>query len=128
MNTGAPNLETFNNRPTRVTSHALVEVRKFKSLPFFCHSAVLLDISTGGFKLEFTGEVRSKPGSQYWLNVPLQPLGIYSPAYLMCKCEVRWFDDQRFRIGGVFMNATKTDRMIIEQVVDVLKNKGALER
>lgn len=117
----------FDRRPARFTSHALVEVRRFKHLPFFCHSAVLLDISLAGFKLEFTGEVNVRPGAQYWLDIPLRPLGIYSPTRVSCKAEVRWFDDGRYRIGGVFVSLTKTDKMVIEQVLEVLKNKGALE-
>jgi hypothetical protein len=32
-------------RAKRYVSHALVEVRRFKWLPFFCHSAVLLAAS-----------------------------------------------------------------------------------
>ena len=114
-------------RPARFTSHALAEVRKFKHLPFFCHSAVLLDISLGGFKLEFTGEVMTKPGEQYWLSIPLSPLGIYAPPRLIYRSEVRWFDDKRHRIGGVFMEATKKDHLIIEQIIDSLRKRGALK-
>ena len=119
--------DSLENRPQRVTSHALVEVRRFKHFPFGCHSAVLLDISLGGFKIEFTGEVESRAGQQYWLSVPLQPLGIYSPVRLICKAECRWFDPNRFRIGGVFMSLTRTDRLIIEQVLETLRSRGALE-
>lgn len=110
-------------RADRYISHALVEVRKFRSLPFFCHSAVLLDISTSGFKLEFTGEIKVEPGARYWLNIPLSPLGIFAPKRLLVKCECRWFDDHRFRIGGVFIDITKTDGIIIEQVVETLQTK-----
>jgi hypothetical protein len=113
-------------RAKRYVSHALVEVRRFKWLPFFCQSAVLLDFSTGGFKLEFTGEVSAPPGAQYWLNIPLGPLGIPAPSRFMCRCECRWFDPQRFRIGGTFMNITNTDHMLIEQIVASLKTRGQL--
>jgi hypothetical protein len=102
----------------------LVEVRRFKHFPFFADSAVLLDLSMAGFKLEFTGEVEAKPGMQYWLNIPLRPLGIYSPAKLLCKAECRWFDQNRFRIGGVFVSLSKSDRHILEQVLDSLKERG----
>jgi hypothetical protein len=114
-------------RPARFTSHALAEVKKFKHLPFMCHSAVLLDISLGGFKLEFTGEVNTKPGQQYWLSIPLSPLGIYAPSKLVCRSEVRWFDDKRHRIGGVFMEITKKDKLIIEQIIDSLRKRGTLK-
>lgn len=113
-------------RPERYQSHALVEVRRFKALPFFCRSGVLLDISLGGFKLEFTSEVKVQVGQQYWLNIPLAPLGIYAPTRLLCRGEVRWFDTRRFRIGGVFMSLTKTDEMIIQEIVETLRTRGAL--
>ena len=112
------------NRDPRFTSHALVEVRKFKHLPFFAESAVLLDLSIAGFKLEFTGEVESKVGAQYWLSIPLRPLGIMSPARLFCRAECRWYDEARFRIGGVFLNLPKEDRLILEQVLEALREKG----
>lgn len=113
-------------RESRYSSHALVELRRFKLLPFGVHSAVLLDISLGGFKLEFTGEAQSKPGEQFWINIPLTPLGIYAPARLLCKGECRWFDGKRFRLGGVFMHLTKTERHIIDQVIETLKQRGTL--
>ncbi len=113
-------------RAKRYVSHALVEVRRFRWLPFFCQSAVLLDISTGGFKLEFTGEVEVAPGSQSWLIIPLSPLGINAPARFMCRCECRWFDPHRFRIGGTFLQMTQTDHMLIEQIVASLKTRGQL--
>jgi len=110
-------------RPDRYLSHALVEVKKFKNLPFFCDSAVLLDLSSGGFKLEFTNEVRVEPGSRYWLSIPLSPLGIYAPKYLQLRSECRWFDDSRFRIGGTFIDLNKKDQMILEQVVENLLSR-----
>jgi hypothetical protein len=113
-------------RDPRFPSHALVEIRKFKHLPFFIESAVLLDISLSGFKVEFTGEVTARPGNQYWLNVPLTPLGIYAPARLLVKGECRWFDDNRFRIGGIFMELSDTEKMIIDQIVDTLKKRGVI--
>ena len=114
------------HRDKRYVSHALVEVRRYKWLPFFCHSAVLLDISVGGFKLEFTGEVASTSGRQYWLNVPLSPLGIPAPNRLLCLCECRWFDPQRYRMGGVFIELSDTDKTLIEQIVVSLRTRSQL--
>lgn len=111
-------------RPRRFTSHALVEIRKFKKLPFFCRSAVLLDLSLGGFKLEFTGEHRVSIGDQFWLFMPLEPLGIYSPKSFQSRVEVRWFDQNRFRIGGVFMKMSRYDQQLIEQIVHTLREKS----
>ncbi len=114
------------DRQNRYPSHALVEIRKFRRLPFGIHSAVLLDISLGGFKVEYTSDVTTKPGDTFWISIPLGPLGIYAPAKLMCKVECRWFDGKRFRIGGVFMGLSKTERHIIDQVVETLKSRGAI--
>lgn len=114
------------NREDRFASHALVELRRFKFLPIKVHSAVLLDISLGGFKAEFTGDVRSKPGERFWLNIPLAPLGIFAPTRLLCRGECRWFDDKRFRVGGVFSHLAKTDRHILEQVIATLKERGTI--
>lgn len=114
-------------RENRYPSHALVEMRKFRFLPFCIHSAVLLDISAGGFKVEFTGEVRTRPGEQFWLAVPLAPLGIFAPSRLICRGECRWFDEKRFRVGGVFMQLTKIERHIIDQIIESLRLRGTLK-
>lgn len=113
-------------RQNRYTSHALVELRRFKHLPFGVSSAVLLDISFGGFKCEFTGEARLKPGEKFWLSIPLGPLGIHAPQKLLCRGECRWFDPKKFRVGGVFMTLTKTDRLLIDQVVDSMKKRAPI--
>jgi hypothetical protein len=113
-------------REDRYASHALVELRKYKHLPFRIYSAVLLDISLGGFKAEFTGEVRARPGEGFWINIPLTPLGIYAPTRVMCRGECRWYDAKKFRVGGVFIDLSKTERHIIEQVVDMMKARGGL--
>jgi hypothetical protein len=113
-------------RQNRYTSHALVELRRFKHLPFGVNSAVLLDISLGGFKCEFTGEARLKPGQSFWLSIPLGPLGISAPSRLLCRGECRWFDDKKFRVGGVFTALGRTDKIVIESVVETLKRRGTL--
>ena len=112
------------NRAQRFTSHALVEVRKFRDFPFFCHSAVLLDISVAGFKLEYTGEHKAVPGKIYWLNIPLEPLGIKAPNRVSFRIQCRWFDSKRYRMGGVFLGLSRTDQLLIEQVIDSLKSRG----
>ena len=114
------------NRPKRFLSHTLVELRRFRRAPFFCDSAVVLDISTGGFKLEFTGETNSVPGKRYWLHIPLAPLGIASPKAFSCLCECRWFDPKRFRMGGSFVNLTPEQQQLIEQIMNSIKTRGQL--
>lgn len=114
------------NRAKRFLSHTLVELRQFKRLPFFCSSAVVLDISSGGFKLEFTGETLSVPGKRYWLHIPLTPLGIPSPRTFSCLCECRWFDPKRFRMGGSFVNLSAEDHKLIEVIMNSIKTRGQL--
>lgn len=108
------------DRAKRVASHALVDVRRYRSLPFLSHSGVLLDISVGGFKLEFTNEILVSPGQRFWLSIPLSPLGIYAPKKLVCQVEVRWFDALKFRIGGIFFNLNRTQALLIDQIVTSL--------
>lgn len=115
--------EVKKNREDRFVSHALVEVRKFKGLPFFCHSAVLLDISTSGFKIEFTSEINIEPGSKHWLSIPLSPLGIYAPKKLFARSECRWFDDHRYRMGGIFVDLNRSEITVVEQVIASLKGR-----
>lgn len=114
------------NRAKRFLSHTLVELRQFKRLPFLCYSAVVLDISSGGFKLEFTGETMSTPGRRYWLHIPLIPLGIQTPSTFSCLCECRWFDSKRFRMGGSFINLSAQDEKLIEQIMASIKTRGQL--
>ena len=114
------------HRPKRFLSHTLVELRQFKRLPFLCYSAVVLDISAGGFKLEFTGETVSTPGRRYWLHIPLIPLGISNPRNFSCLCECRWFDNKRFRMGGSFVELKPEDEKLIEQIMASIKTRGQL--
>lgn len=97
-------------------------------LPIFCRSGILLDISSAGFKIEYTGESHSRIGDVFWLSIPLAPLGIYSPSRLMIKGECRWFDSKRYRLGGVFLDVNETSRLILDQVIESLRRRGFLAR
>ena len=112
------------DRQPRYLSHAIVEIRKFKRIPLFAHSAVLLDISIGGYKVEFTSEVTLESGSRFWIHIPLTPLGIFAPSKLLCKAEAKWFDEKRFRVGGIFVDLDPEEKRIIEHVVEKLGLQG----
>jgi hypothetical protein len=112
------------HRPERFTSHTLVEIRRFKSLPFLVQSAVLLDISLGGFKAEFTGESKTKKGQIFWISIPLTPLGIYAPSRLVILSQCRWFDLDHYRLGGVFVELEKSDKIILEQVIETIQSQS----
>ena len=111
------------NREVRYRSHALIEMKKFKLLPFFAFSGVLLDMSLSGLKVDLTKAADVKPGNQFWLQIPLSPLGIFAPSKLLCKIECRWYDPNKFRLGGVFLDLTRTERLIIDQIITTLDEK-----
>jgi len=112
------------DRRTRYTSHALIEVRRWRLWPFGVTSGVLLDMSVDGFKLEFTSEYTAKTLDRLWITLPLGPLGIMAPQRLSLPVEVRWFDGRRFRIGGVFLGLTPEQKIIVSKVVKSLKERG----
>ena len=126
VNLASKNNSSLANRESRFVSHAIVELRRFKHLPFYCHSAVLLDLSPSGFKIEFTGETQVEPGDIYWLQIPLASFGIYTPKSITIKCQCRWFDSSRYRIGGAFINIAKRDTVIIESMLENLTKKKNL--
>lgn len=113
----------LNHRNQRFPSHALVEVRRFKYIPFGSQSAVLLDLSLHGFKVEFTSDFAAKVGRIYWISVPLSPLGIHGPSSLACHAQCRWFDEKRLRIGGIFLNLSPFERAIINQLMESFYDK-----
>ncbi|MCX6124908.1 MAG: hypothetical protein NTV34_09200 [Proteobacteria bacterium] len=113
------------NRPERFISHALVEVRRFKFLPFFVYSGILLDMSTAGFKAELTSnEARLKQGDLLWMHIPMSPLGIRGMKDLICKIDVRWFDAATARLGGIFVDLDPLANMLVDQIVSRLRENG----
>lgn len=108
------------NRETRYTSHVLVELRRNKWWPFDVHSGVLLDLSMGGFKLELTGEKLVTTPSNYTISIPLSPLGIDHPRNFSARIETRWFDERKFRLGGIFSSLSEKDKTLLESLIDRL--------
>lgn len=115
--------QELSNRAERYVSHALVEVRWSKWWPFGIRSAVLLDLSTQGFKLELTNEWDVRAGQHLWLTIPLSPLGIALPTRFSCAVECRWFDRNRYRMGGVYSNVSSQDHELIGKIIQTLKEK-----
>ena len=111
-------------RAQRHLSHALVEIARFRWWPFSTHSAILLDISLGGFKAEVTGKINIKAGDAVWFKIPLRPWGIYSPSRFVVEAEVRWVDAKRSRVGATFFDLTSSQQRILEQVIGALTSRG----
>lgn len=113
--------QTPSSRPERVISHALVEIRRYKWWPLGVHSAVLLDLSAQGFKLEFTGKVSCKMNDSFWMQIPLSPFGISGPGDVTLKIIVKWFDESKMRIGGVFEMVEPSQSAFLEKIIEKVK-------
>jgi hypothetical protein len=109
---------------TRYESHALLEVRTSRWNPFAIESAILIDISWEGFKIEFVGSVKPiKPESWLRLSIPLSPFGIMHPQVLKLDAHTKWFDDRNSRCGGVFFHASDDDKVLIAKIIEVVEHK-----
>lgn len=118
--------KVFFMRPTRVVSYFLVNIKKYRYLPFFSScSAVLLDISFSGLKLNIEGNYKLVAGQQFWLSIPLAPVGISSPSKLVLRCECKWYDASKMRAGCVFVNPTQKEEQLIDNIItNLLQSNG----
>lgn len=114
-------------RAKRIESHALVDVKMSSWNPLSVASAVLLDLSWQGFKLEFVNSVKIKPGTNLTMNIPLSSFGILAPAKLKLKIQVKWYDARMLRAGGIFEPESHEQDYLIQKIIDVLTLRGASE-
>jgi hypothetical protein len=113
-------------RATRFESHALVDVRLQAWNPFSVESAVLLDLSNQGYKMEFVNPIKNiRPGTTLYMFIPLAPFGILAPTRLKLKIIVKWFDAREYRAGGVFIAPTSEQIHILDKVLHFLTQKRA---
>ncbi len=109
---------------TRYESHALLEVRTSKWNPFAIESAILIDLSWGGFKIEFVGSLKPiRPESWLRLSIPLAPFGIALPQMLKVEAQTKWFDERSSRCGGVFLHSTEDERLVIGKIIEFVENR-----
>lgn len=104
------------NRAPRFESHALVEVKTGWN-PFSTASAVLLDLSVGGFKIEFVNPVKLKTNVPMTMTIPLSPFQIMSPPKLKLKVVMKWFDPAQLRAGGVFVEIQDSQRYLFDRIL-----------
>ena len=114
---GADSGDAVVARPPRFPSHALIEVRLSRWNPFARTSAVLIDMSVSGFKIQLVDRAPLKVGSLYYLAVPLEPFGIQVATKLTLRGEVKWVDMDGMRAGGIFVDVGDRDRLLIERVI-----------
>jgi hypothetical protein len=115
--------KSSSQRLERVISHALVELRRNKWWPFGVQSAVLLDVSAAGFKIEFTGNATCQAGDSFWMEIPLAPFGITSPQSMTLKVVIKWFDPEKMRVGGVFESMEKSSELYLGQIIEKVKEQ-----
>jgi len=121
----SPPIEQTAERAERVISHALVELRKNRWWPFGIRSAVLLDVSEGGFKIGFNGNTKCVTGEELLMEIPLGPFGILAPRALLMNVQIMWFDETRMRCGGIFVNTTPTTVLFIQKIIEASKSQSA---
>lgn len=107
-------------RPDRFFSHAVIEVRRSRWLPFFFHSGILLDLSEGGFKVEIMGSFKFRPQDQLWLRLPLAGFGIRDLQKIDLHSEVKWVDETNSRIGGIFTALDEDQKSVINRILESL--------
>ena len=104
-------------RPLRFESHALVDIKTSAWNPFAVVSAVMLDLSVKGFKIEFVSPLKLLPGDFFTMGIPLAPFHILSPKRLKLKIQIKWFDARTLRCGGVFVEPSSHEIFFLEQIV-----------
>lgn len=107
----------YSARAPRFPSHALIDVRLSKWNPFSRCSAVLLDMSVTGFKMQFVDQADIRPDARFVMVVPLEPFGVLGGGKLSLRAEVRWYDAEVKRAGGVFLNCSDHERLMIERIL-----------
>lgn len=113
----------------RLRTHTLAELKRYKWLPLFnTYSGVILDISSSGIKLAFSGEVDVKPQTIYTLRIPLIPLGFENHKYFESSIEVKWFDQKNYRLGGLFVQLTSDQENVLAEIIKSLKAKSSRQK
>lgn len=114
-------------RAKRIESHALIDIKTSVWNPLSVASAVLLDLSWQGFKIEFVNPVKIKPGSKLTMTIPLSSFGILAPAKLKLKIQVKWYDPRMLRAGGIFEPESHEQDYLIQKIIDVLTLRGSAD-
>jgi hypothetical protein len=112
-------------RAPRFPSHALVEVKLSKWNPFSRASAVLLDMSVSGFKIQFVGAGDPAIGKKLQIYLPLAPFGITVGGVLELSGVVKWVDEANRRVGGMFLSCSDHERLMIERIIASVVSKDA---
>jgi hypothetical protein len=110
-------------RAPRFPSHALVEVKLSKWNPFSRASAVLLDMSVSGFKIQFVGAGEPALGKKLQIYIPLAPFGITVGGVLELSGVVKWVDQANRRVGGMFLGCSDHERLMIERIIASVVSK-----
>lgn len=116
-----PGPEGLHERVPRTTSHALLDLRPMWWNPFLTLSAVLLDISPKGFKIELVENASLRPNSRVTLKIPLAPFGMKRPRHLVVRGHLRWFDSDSRKAGGEFTALKASQETIVQRILEGLQ-------
>jgi hypothetical protein len=109
------------DRSRRLSSHALVDIKTNRWNPFSRHSAVLLDLSSVGFKVEFINTINLAKGTTLFFRLPLAPFKIDTPTNLRLTGTVVWFDARTMRAGGTFSPPKPQMEQALQKVIERLQ-------
>jgi hypothetical protein len=108
------------DREHRYPSHILMEIRRHKLWPFQSESAVLLDLSSKGFKAALVGQMIPKVDQTYWLTIPFAPFGLAPQGGVSCLISCVWWDSKERKMGGIFLDLSLEERHYLDRMIDVL--------
>ena len=107
-------------RAPRVFAHAIATIKANNWNPLGGWSAIVLDLSAGGCKLELVEGNKFKEGKKYYLDIPLASFNVSEPNSLKLYGEVMWYNDKRLRIGFRFIEPKREQVDIINHILDNL--------
>jgi hypothetical protein len=113
-------------RQERRAAYLPVFVRRFRWLPVLRADAQLLDLSEQGAKLQFAYDVKAKPGSTFWIEIPLGLVLEQATGAVFLKVECRWYKPGDYSVGTSFVDATESAQTLVAKLIADLKKAGRL--
>ncbi len=113
-------------RPTRRTAYLPVFVRRYRFLPIMRINAQLIDVSDEGVKLQFPVDIRAKPGSKFWIEIPVSLVAENVPGAAFFAGECRWYNPLDFTLGATFRAANEKAARMKNLLISHLTASGRL--
>ena len=104
----------------RLRSSMEIRVRCPSWNPFSAKQALLLDLSLGGFGLEFCQKTRLQVGANVLLLLSPWSFGLAGSSTLSLGAQVVWFDERACRCGGRLLLESGEKRVRLQEALDQL--------